>query len=73
MVTDAYLDDETRAPPFATLDLRITHKIIPSLSVYAGALNVLGTQKDPTRLGDQRLIEGRTFTLGFTTELPWRE
>jgi outer membrane receptor for ferrienterochelin and colicins len=73
MVTDAYLDDETRAPPFTTLDLRVTHRVLPSLSVYAGALNVLGTQKDPRRFGDQRPIEGRTLMLGLTTELPWRD
>ncbi len=38
--------------------------------VYAGLLNALGVQKDPTRLGDQRPAQGRTVYLGLIAEIP---
>lgn len=72
-VLDAYIDDTTRAPGFVTLDLRVSKGLWPGAEAYAGALNVLGAQKDPAISGDQRPIEGRTFSLGVSTELPAKE
>jgi len=69
-VTDAYLDDDNRSPPFATLDLRVAQEVWPGGQAYAGVLNLLGIQKDPERDFDQRPIEGRTFYLGIAAELP---
>jgi outer membrane receptor for ferrienterochelin and colicins len=70
VVTDAYIDDETRTPPFGTLDLRVAQKVWPGAQAYAGVLNLLGVQKDPLRELDQRPIEGRTLYLGLAAELP---
>lgn len=70
VVTDAYLDDDSRTPSFGTLDLRVAQKVWPGAQAYAGVLNVLGVQKDPLREFDQRPIEGRTLYLGLAAELP---
>ncbi|NUP13668.1 MAG: TonB-dependent receptor [Polyangiaceae bacterium] len=72
-VTSAYLDDETRTPPFATLDLRLAQRTWPGGEAYVGALNLIGYEKDPQRYGDQRPVEGRTFYLGVSAELPPEE
>lgn len=73
VVTDAYVDDATRTPPFASLDVRLAQKTWPGGEVYVGALNLLGYQKEPARFGDQRPVEGRTFYLGVSAELPAQE
>ncbi len=69
-VTDAYLDDETRTPPFGTLDLRVAQVMWTDAQAYVGVLNLLGAQKSPDRASDPRPIEGRTFYLGIAAELP---
>ena len=70
VVTDAYIDDATRAPPFGVLDVRVAQKTWPGGEAYAGMLNGLGAEKDPLRFGDQRPVEGRTFYLGVSADLP---
>lgn len=70
-VTDAYLADDLRAPGFCTLDARVQKAIWTGLRVYAGALNLLGAQKDPLRPGDARPIEGRIFYAGASADFPW--
>lgn len=70
VVTDAYLDDASRTPPFGSLDMRLAQKVWSKTEVYLGVLNLLGYQKDPDRFGDQRPPEGRTLYLGVSTELP---
>lgn len=70
VVTDAYLDDDGRSPPFGTLDVRVAQKLWAGAEAYVGALDVLGTQKDPDVAYDQRPIEGRTLYLGISAELP---
>lgn len=73
VTTDAYLDDTSRTPPFGSLDLRVGQRLWPGGEAYAGVLNLLGAQKDPDRLGDQRPVEGRTFYLGIGSEFPSEE
>ncbi|MFO0552308.1 MAG: TonB-dependent receptor [Polyangiaceae bacterium] len=73
VVTDAYIEDTIRAPAFGTLDLRVAQRLWPRARAYAGVLNVLGAQKDPSRIGDQRPLEGRTFYLGIEADFPSEE
>lgn len=69
-VTSAFIDEDLRSPGFTTLDGRVAWSPWRGGSVYTGVLNALGAQKDPTRLGDQRPLQGRTLYLGFITPLP---
>jgi len=70
MVTDAFLEEGLRAPGFQTLDMRLSRPVGTATQIYAGLLNAFGVQKNPDRLGDQRPIQGRTFYIGLTAELP---
>jgi outer membrane receptor for ferrienterochelin and colicins len=72
-VTSAYLEDELRAPPFSTLDLRFAKGLWSGAEVYVGVQNLLGYQKEPLRIGDQRPVEGRTFYLGVRASYPASE
>jgi outer membrane receptor for ferrienterochelin and colicins len=72
-VTDAFLGEDLRAPGFQTLDARISRGLWPKAKAYVGVQNILGVQKDPTREGDQRPLEGRSIYLGLTAEGPWRD
>jgi len=72
-VTDAFLDEGLRSPPFDTLDARLSRPLWPSSQVYVGVKNAFDVQKDAARLGDHRPIEGRTIYLGVVAELPWEE
>ncbi|MDI1481974.1 TonB-dependent receptor [Polyangium sp. y55x31] len=73
MVTDAFLDEGLRTPGFQTIDARIARPIFRGARAYAGVLNALGVQKDPSRLGDQRPVQGRTLYLGLTADFPAEE
>lgn len=68
--TSAYLEDALRAPGFSVLDLRVAKALWPGAETYASVLNLLGAQKDPERIGDQRPIEGRTFVVGVRAAHP---
>lgn len=70
-VTDAFIDETVRSPGFSQLDLRLARALWPRAQVYAGATNILDVQKDPSRLGDQRPITGRTIYIGLRSEYPW--
>lgn len=72
-VTDAYIDDVTRAPGFGTLDARVAKTIYRSIRAYCGALNLFGAQKDPIKLGDARPVEGRVFYAGASADFPWEQ
>jgi outer membrane receptor for ferrienterochelin and colicins len=69
-VTSAYLTDELRAPGYSSLDLRYAKELWAGAEAYVGALNVLGSQKDPDLVGDQRPVEGRTVYLGLRANVP---
>jgi outer membrane receptor for ferrienterochelin and colicins len=70
-VTDAFVDETTRAPGFATLDARLGRPLWRSSLAYVGVLDALDVRKDPNLPGDQRPIAGRTLYAGLTAELPW--
>jgi outer membrane receptor for ferrienterochelin and colicins len=72
-VTDAFIDEEVRSPGFETIDARLARGLWQKAQVYAGVTNLLDVKKDPTRLGDQRPIVGRTIYAGLRAELPWNE
>jgi outer membrane receptor for ferrienterochelin and colicins len=69
----AYLDDRTATPGYATLDVRIARPLAWGLGAYVGVVNALDATKDPTRIADQRPIEGRTFFVGLVADLPEEE
>ncbi|MEM6791034.1 MAG: TonB-dependent receptor [Myxococcota bacterium] len=69
VVTDAFINEEIRSVGFAMLDFRLAYRPYPALELYTGMLNALDTKKDPERLGDQRPLFGRTYTLGITTDI----
>jgi outer membrane receptor for ferrienterochelin and colicins len=73
VVTDAFLDEGSRAPGFQTIDARLARPLWPSSQAYVGARNLLDVHKDPARVGDQRPIEGRVFYFGVVAELPLEE
>lgn len=70
VVTDAFLDEDLRAPGFSTFDARLARLLWPAAQVYVGAKNLFDIRKDSTRLGDQRPVDGRVVYLGVTAELP---
>ncbi len=70
VATDAYIDDELRTPSFGTLDLRLSQRLWSGAQAYGSVLNLLGAQKDPSRIADPRPIEGRTFLVGLAADLP---
>ena len=72
-VTDAFIDEFVRSPGFSTLDMRVGRALWSKAQGYVGVTNLLGAQKDPTRLGDQRPIEGRTFYVGIRSDYPFGE
>lgn len=69
----SYIDDDTYAPGYSTLDVRVARAIAWGLGAYLGVVNALDATKDPLRFGDQRPVEGRTFYVGMTAELPAEE
>ena len=66
----SYIDDDTFAPGYATLDVRFARAIAWGLGAYLGVVNAFDVTKDPLRFGDQRPVQGRTFYIGMTAELP---
>lgn len=73
VVSRTYIAEGIISPPFATIDLRLAKGLWPSAEVYVGATNVLGIEKDPEQIGDQRPLEGRTLYLGIAADFPWEE
>lgn len=72
-VTEAYLEDGLRSPGFGTLDLRVSKVVYGRIRAYAGALNVIGAQKAPGRVGDARPVEGRILYAGASADFPWEQ
>ncbi len=69
VVTDAFINEDTRSVGFSTLDFRVSYRPYMALEIYSGVLNALDAKKDPDRLGDQRPLVGRTYTLGIITDV----
>lgn len=72
-VTDAFVDETTRSPGYAMIDLRIGRELWPKSQAYAGVLNLFDVHQDPGRVGDLRPPLGRVFYVGLRAELPWEE
>lgn len=73
VVTNAFLDTETRAPGYQTVDVRVGRALWPRSQLYVGALNLLDVKQDPSRIGDTRPPLGRIFYVGLRAELPWED
>ena len=73
VITSAFLDTETRAPGFQTVDARVGRELWPRSQLYIGALNLLDVTQEPGRIGDTRSPLGRIFYLGLRGELPWED
>jgi len=70
VVSDAYVSDDVRSPPFQTLDVRVAKTLWPQAEAYVGVLNAFDARPTPGRIGDQRPLDGRVFYLGLRAELP---
>lgn len=73
IVTNAFLDENTRAPGYGTVDVRVGRELWPRSQLYVGALNVTDVKSDPGRIGDTRSPLGRIFYVGLRADFPWEE
>lgn len=73
VVTNAFIDETTRAPGYQMLDARFGRPLWPNSQLYVGALNLLDVKQDPTRLGDTRPPLGRILYIGLRAEFPWEQ
>lgn len=73
IVTNSYLDDQTRAPGYENFDLRVGRTLWPSSQLYVGALNITDVKQDPGRVGDTRSPLGRILYVGLKADFPWEE
>jgi outer membrane receptor for ferrienterochelin and colicins len=63
-------DVARRSPGFALLDARLAYQLFPTLSLYAGALDLTDARRRPFDVTDTRPLIGREFYLGFTGDAP---
>lgn len=73
VVTNAFLDVDTRAPGYQTVDARVGRALWPRAQAYVGALNLLDVRQEPGRIGDTRSPLGRVLYLGIKADFPWEE
>lgn len=73
IVTNAFLDADTRAPGYQTLDVRAGRTLWPRSQAYVGALNLLDVTQDPNRIGDTRSPLGRILYIGIKADFPWED
>lgn len=73
IVTNAFLDEDLRAPGYQSLDARMGYAVLPRSQLYGGVLNTLNIKQDPGRVGDTRPPLGRIFYVGFRAEFPWED
>lgn len=73
VVTDAYLDENTRSPGYQTVDARLSKTLWPKAQAYVGVLNLLDVRPDPNRLGDTRPPLGRILYIGARADFPWED
>lgn len=69
-ISDAYVAPHLDTPGFVKLDLRAEYRFMDNASVYAGALDVLDSQRDPNRSGDTRPLTGTQFYAGVIGHFP---
>jgi outer membrane receptor for ferrienterochelin and colicins len=73
IVTDAFLDENTRAPGYENFDARIARTLWPNSQLYVGGLNVTDVKQDPGRIGDTRSPLGRILYVGLKADFPWED
>ena len=73
IVTNAFLDENTRAPGYGNLDVRFARALWPRSQVYVGGINVTDVKQDPGRLGDTRSPLGRILYVGLKADFPWED
>lgn len=73
IVTNAFLDENTRTPGYETVDARIGRALWARSQAYIGALNLLDVKQDPGRVGDTRSPLGRIFYVGLRADFPWED
>lgn len=73
VITNSFLDVDTRAPGYQTVDVRFGRALWPRSQIYVGALNLLDVKQEPGRLGDTRPPLGRIIYLGLRADFPWED
>jgi outer membrane receptor for ferrienterochelin and colicins len=73
IVTNSFLDENTRAPGYQTVDVRAGRTLWPRSQAYVGALNLLDVKQDPNRVGDTRSPLGRILYIGIKADFPWED
>ncbi len=73
IVTDSFLDENTRAPGYENFDARIARTLWPSSQLYVGGLNVTDVKQEPGRVGDTRSPLGRVLYVGLKADFPWED
>jgi outer membrane receptor for ferrienterochelin and colicins len=73
IVTDAFLDENTRAPGYENFDVRVARELWQKSQVYVGALNLTDVKQDPGRVGDTRSPLGRILYIGLKADFPWED
>lgn len=73
IVTDAFLDESTRAPGYENFDVRVARELWSRSQLYVGALNLTDVKQDPGRVGDTRSPLGRILYVGLKADFPWED
>jgi outer membrane receptor for ferrienterochelin and colicins len=73
IVTNAFLDENTRAPGYENVDVRLARALWARSQFYVGALNITDVKQDPGRIGDTRSPLGRILYVGLKADFPWED
>ncbi len=73
IVTDAFLDENSRAPGYENFDVRVAREVWAKSQLYVGALNLTDVKQDPGRVGDTRSPLGRILYIGLKADFPWED
>jgi outer membrane receptor for ferrienterochelin and colicins len=73
VVTNSFLDRDTRSPGYQTVDVRVGRTLWPKSQAYVGALNLLDVKQDSGRIGDTRPPLGRVVYIGIRADFPWED
>ncbi len=73
IVTDSFLDAQTRSPGYETIDARIGRALWPKSQLYVGVLNITDVHSEAGRIGDTRPPLGRIFYVGLKGDFPWED
>jgi outer membrane receptor for ferrienterochelin and colicins len=73
IVTNSFLDANTRAPGYESFDVRVGRELWKKSQLYAGAVNLTDVKADPGRVGDTRSPLGRILYVGLKADFPWED